>query len=517
MFGSAVIVFREVLEAALVIGIVLAATRGMAGSRAWVAGGIAGGVAVALLVAAGAGRISEAFEGAGQELLNAAILGTAVLMLGWHSVWMRRHGAQIAREMQSVGRAVGSGARPLHVLAVVVGLAVLREGSEVVLFLYGISAGGTGAAGLLAGSLVGLAAGLAAGALMYFGLLRIPARAMFSVTGALLVLLAAGMAGQAAAYLVQGGVLPALVEPLWDASGWLPEGGVAGQLLHVLAGYDDRPSAMHVLAWFATVAAILGAGRWVNRGNRPAQEAGRAATAAGLVIAAALTLQPGDARADHVVYSPLVEYGEKAIEIRGDYDFDPKPGLDGGQSYKLEYEWTPMSRWLSEILVEYEREPAESLTATEIASENIFQLTEQGQYWADFGVLAEFAYSLERNHPNALEIALLGQKDWGRNEVRVNLVFEQELEDGADLEMEYRWQYRYRLDERYEPGIEMYGGAGEWGDVGNFDEHQQQIGPGLYGKFRTSDGAVKYELALLFGLTDPTPAETLRFMIEYEF
>ncbi|MFO1406671.1 MAG: FTR1 family protein [Steroidobacteraceae bacterium] len=514
MVGSAIIVFREVLEAALVIGIVLAATRGTAGSRAWVAGGVAAGIAAAILVAAGAGRIGEAFEGVGQELLNATILGLAALMLGWHGVWMRRHGAELAREMQSVGRDVGAGARPLHVLAVVVGLAVLREGSEVVLFLYGVAAGGAGGSGLLAGSLAGLAAGLAAGALMYFGLLRIPARAMFRVTGLLLVLLAAGMAGQSAAMLVQAGTLPAIAAPLWDTSGWLPEGGVAGQLLHALAGYDDRPSATQALAWVATVVAILAAGRWVDRTARALP---RAAAASAVVAAAVLGLRPVDARADHVVYSPLVEDGEKAVEIRGHYDFDPDPALDGGQSYKLEYEWTPMSRWLSEILVEYEREPGEDLAATEIASENVFQLTEQGRYWADFGLLAEFAYSLERGGANALEVALLGQKDWGRNEVRVNLVFEQELEDDADLEVEYRWQYRYRLDERFEPGVEMYGGAGDWGDLGNFDEHEQQLGPGLYGKFRTSDGAVKYELALLFGLTDQTPDETLRFMVEYEF
>ena len=238
---------------------------------------------------------------------------------------------------------------------------------------------------------------------------------------------------------------------------------------------------------------------------------------AAMLAVTALGAVPGAARADHVVYSPLVEYGEKAIEIRGHYDIDPSPELDGGQAYKIEYEWTPAERWLTELLVEYEREPGENLAATEIASENVFQLTEQGKYWADFGLLAEFAYSLERGGANAFEFALLGQKDWGRNEFRLNMVFEQEIEDDADLEIEYRWQYRYRMDERFEPGVEMYGGAGEWGDLGDFNEHEQQIGPGLYGKFRTDDGAVRYEVALLFGLTGETPAETVRFMIEDEF
>jgi high-affinity iron transporter len=514
VLGSLVIVFREVLEAALVIGIVLAATRGLAGSRAWVAGGVLAGVSLSLVVAGGAESISSAFEGVGQEVLNASILGLAVMMLAWHSVWMQKHGAEIARDMKSVGREVNAGARPLHLLALVVGLAVLREGSEVVLFLYGIAAGGADSRTLLAGSMLGLAAGVAAGALMYFGLLRIPTHRLFAVTGWLIVLLAAGMAGQAAALLVQAGLLPGLVVPLWDSSAWLPAHGVIGQLLHVLVGYDDRPSLAQLIAFSATLAGIVTLARVVNR---PAPRLHPVAALPALLLALAVAGHPTESRADHVVYSPLVEDGEKAIELRGHYDFDGSKTLDGGQAYKAEFEWSPVSRWLTELLVKYEREPGESLKATEVASENIFQLTEQGEHWADFGVLAEFAYSLERGGSNALELALLAQKDFGRNEARVNLVFEQPLENGADLEMSYRWQYRYRLDEGFEPGLEMYGGLGDWGNAGAFNDHEQQLGPAMYGRFHTREGAFKYELGLLFGLTDVTPDTTVRFLLEYEF
>ncbi len=514
MLGSAVIVFREVLEAALVIGIVLAASRGIASSRRWVLAGLLAGIAGSLLVAAGAESIASALEGVGQEVMNASILFGAVLMLAWHCVWMQKHGADIAREMRAVGHDVSTGTRPLHVLALVVGLAVLREGSEVVLFLYGIAAGGAGSGALLGGSVLGLAAGVAAGAVLYFGLVRVPTRHLFSVTNWLIVLLAAGMAGQGTGYLVQAGILPALVDPIWDASSVLPEHGVVGQLLHVLVGYDDRPSAMQLLAFAATLFGIVALSRVVN--GRPATLKQAAAVPAS-ILAIGLTGHAPPARADHVVYSPLVEQGEMAIELRGHYDFDGRSSLDGGQAYKLEFEYAPTSRWLTELLVEYEREPGESLEATEIASENIFQLTEQGQYWADFGLLAEYAYSLEDDGADAIELGLLGQKDFGRNEVRVNLLFEQALESGADLELGYRWQYRYRLEERFEPGIEMYGGLGDWGAFGSFNDHEQQLGPAMYGKFRTANGAFKYELGLLFGLTDATPDTTMRFMVEYEF
>src|SRR5690242_10681816 len=140
MLGALVIVFREVLEAGLIVGIVMAATRGVAGRGRWIGIGIGGGVLGAAFVAFFAGAISQAFQGAGQELFNAAVLATAVVMLMWHNAWMARHGREIAAEMRNIGTAVSEGAKPLTALAIVVGVAVLREGSEVVLFLYGIMA-----------------------------------------------------------------------------------------------------------------------------------------------------------------------------------------------------------------------------------------------------------------------------------------------------------------------------------------------------------------------------------------
>lgn len=103
-----------------------------------------GGLLGACVVAGLADRLAEVAAGMGQELFNAIVLFTAVALLGWHNVWMQRHGRELAQQMTRVGRAVLSGERPLYALAVVVGLAVLREGAEVVLFLYGIASAGRG-------------------------------------------------------------------------------------------------------------------------------------------------------------------------------------------------------------------------------------------------------------------------------------------------------------------------------------------------------------------------------------
>lgn len=266
MLASLLIVFREVLEAGLIVGIVLAATQGIAGRGRWIASGIAAGVLGASLLAMFAGALSNALSGNGQEVFDAGILIVAVAMLSWHIVWMASHGRELAREMKAMGRAVGRGERSLFAMSVVVAVAVLREGSEVVLFLYGIAASTkTGPGPLLLGGALGVLAGAAISWLLYRGLLAIPIGRLFSVTNALVALLAAGMAGQAAAILAGADLIPAWGYQLWDTSWLLSDGSMLGRAMHALVGYSDRPMGIQVAAYLATLAALIGAHRWINR------------------------------------------------------------------------------------------------------------------------------------------------------------------------------------------------------------------------------------------------------------
>jgi high-affinity iron transporter len=258
MLSALLIVFREVIEAGLIVGIVLAATKGVPRRALAISGGVSGGVAGALLVAAFAGELASLFEGSGQELFNASILLLAVAMLTWHNVWMASHGREMARELKAAGHEVAMGKRTLAALGIVVGVAVLREGSEVVLFLYGIAAqGGTSHASLLAGGALGLAGGAAVSALIYFGLLAIPVGRLFSVTSGLITLLAAGMAAQAALFLQNGGYINGLDATLWNSSWLLPEDSIAGRLLHTLIGYVEAPDAAQLVAYLGTIAIII--------------------------------------------------------------------------------------------------------------------------------------------------------------------------------------------------------------------------------------------------------------------
>lgn len=274
MFAALLIVFREVLEAGLIVGIVLAATTGIPGRSRFIAIGAAGGLAGACVLALFAQGLGNAFSGTGQEIFNASALTAAVLMLAWHTGWMARHGRDLSRDMKSLGRSVATGDRTLAAMAMVVGVAILREGAEVVLFLYGVTvSGGEAPAALLLGGLGGIGLGVGLSWLIYRGLLIIPTGRLFSVTNILLSLLAAGMAGQAAVYLVRAGLLPPLGDQIWDTSGLLPDNGLVGRALHALVGYSDRPMGVQLIAYAVVVAALLVLQRLLaspTAGRRPA-------------------------------------------------------------------------------------------------------------------------------------------------------------------------------------------------------------------------------------------------------
>ncbi len=258
MLASALIVFREVLEAALVVAVILGATKGLGGRRSWIAWGVAAGVLGAVVVALLMGRIAESLSGAGQPVFEAGVLLSAVAMLGWHNVWMARHGKRMADDLKRLGRDVGVGRKSMAALFAATAIAVLREGSEIVLFLYGVSASGAGSVSIVMGGLLGVAAGVAAGFALYLGLMKIPVKHFFRATGWMILLLAAGMASQAAAFLNQADLLPAISDRVWDTSWLLSLDSVGGAVLKTLIGYTPNPTGLQLVFYAATLLVIGG-------------------------------------------------------------------------------------------------------------------------------------------------------------------------------------------------------------------------------------------------------------------
>ena len=267
MFAAALIVFRETLEAALFVGIIAAATKLLPRRSGWLAGGVAAGVAGALLLALTARQVSAWADGIGQDLVNIAILAVALTMLVWHCVWVSTHGRQMAMDARRIGHSLQDGPRKPWALSVVVALAVLREGAETVLFVAGSVTGGSpvGTASVLLACALGLAAGAVVGVGLYAGLSRIPTQKLFTATNVLIALLAASIASQLARALAQAGLVELGSAPLWDSSAWLSSDSALGTLLHALVGYDARPSALQLVFYLAVLASIYIGTRVVTR------------------------------------------------------------------------------------------------------------------------------------------------------------------------------------------------------------------------------------------------------------
>jgi len=260
MLASLLIVFREVLEAGLIIGVVLAAIKGIPRRGNWTIGGIAAGILCAILVIPFAEELKEGFFGIGKDLSNAIILLVAVPMLVWHQYWMASYGRQMIGVVRAIGRDVELGRRSLLAISVVVAVAVFREGAETVLFLYGIAvSGGEDWTILLLWGLLGACLGLLVSTLFYQGLIAVPVGQLFVFTGWLIAFLAAGMADQAAAILVRADFLSPWGDQLWDTSWLLSERSIPGLALRTLVGYSDRPMGVQLVAWIVVFGVVSSA------------------------------------------------------------------------------------------------------------------------------------------------------------------------------------------------------------------------------------------------------------------
>jgi high-affinity iron transporter len=269
MFATILIVFRESLEAALLVGVVAAATRGLAGRGRWLSAGVVAGFIGAVILALLAGQLSGWLDGLGQDVVNIGVLSLALTMLLWHCVWVASHTREMVTEARDLGQSVQQGRRTPWALLLVVSLAVLREGAETVLFVSGSLTGAAdsqpgmillaGTSGVLLGALVGI--------VIYAGLSRVPTRHVFSVTNVLIALLAASLGSQLVRSLTQAGFLQAWTSPMWDSSKVLSQESPLGTLMHALVGYDARPSAAQLSAYVAVLGFIYIGSRLMN--SRP--------------------------------------------------------------------------------------------------------------------------------------------------------------------------------------------------------------------------------------------------------
>lgn len=252
-----IVVFREIIEISLIIGILSAATKGILYRERYIAGGLMLGVLGSVALAYTMDNISSMVDGDGQEIFNGIVLILASLLITWTVIWMQKHSKSLSGELKALANKVRTGDKTILSLLLVTTLSVLREGSEIVLFTYGIFMTGISFAQLMMGFFAGMLCGSLCGLALYYGMMKIFGRYFFKITTWILVFLSCAILSQGVGYLVSVEVVPSIIDPIWDSSGLISDQSIVGKILNICIGYIDQPSATVVIAYIVNFLVLM--------------------------------------------------------------------------------------------------------------------------------------------------------------------------------------------------------------------------------------------------------------------
>jgi hypothetical protein len=239
--------------------------------------------------------------------------------------------------------------------------------------------------------------------------------------------------------------------------------------------------------------------------------------AGALAMPAAAVAGPASA-----IYSPIVDYREWELELKGGM-FNWGRGEEGERAAKLAFGYGLAPRWAVEFEAEYSQTPGQAARVEEYEFENIIQLTEHGEHWLDAGIFAELEHNRLENS-NTLVLGPMFQTEIYRAQVNLNVYFERRLsalhteggeESDAREAIKYQAQWKYNLRAGFQPGVQAFGSLG---DPAHLHSEQLSVGPAFFGTLNLGDArSLRYDFAVLGGLTRGTPDAAVRFQLEYEF
>ena len=253
MGAALLITLREGIEAALIVSILLAYLRQLgrmdrARSILW---GVVGAILVSVAVAGVLFALAAEFSGIGEQIFEGLTSLLAVCVLTWMIFWMRRQGGKVKGEIQhKVDGALAGGGLAMGAVAFAV---VVREGIETALFLFSATQATQGTGGAIPGVLggvTGLSIAAALGYLLFKGSVKLNLRSFFTYTGAIVLVVSAGLFAFSMSELQEAGILPGFGAKAFDLTRSLPDASGLGSVLHALLGYQSNPTWLAVGAWF---------------------------------------------------------------------------------------------------------------------------------------------------------------------------------------------------------------------------------------------------------------------------
>jgi hypothetical protein len=220
------------------------------------------------------------------------------------------------------------------------------------------------------------------------------------------------------------------------------------------------------------------------------------------------------------VFTPNIDQGEKEISFK--YGFNDK-NIDIDHVAKVGFGFAPTNNWMYEINLSHQRANGSGESFLEI--ENKFRLTDEGKHPYEIGFIQEVGIALQKERPNELSLGPMFQYDYEKFRANTNFLFEREFGSNPNHEdfktdLKYQTQVKYRYMKQFEFGLQGFGTLGEWDHWDKSNQQDHRWGPMISGKFKLSekdDEALKYDLGILFGLTDASPNLTLRSKFVYIF
>ncbi|WP_341755252.1 FTR1 family protein [Candidatus Tisiphia endosymbiont of Ptychoptera albimana] len=258
MFKIALVVFRECLEIALLLGVILAVTKQLEKSRIYIIAGVMLGTVSAALFAFFTRSITVAFSGLGDEIFNSGVILLTVALIGWTIVWMQGYGIKIKQNLNDLSVKISSGDSSYIMLVLIVAATILREGMEIIILVYSISSVEIiDSNSYLLGLIIGIVSGLTLGVIIYLGLIKIVNQLyIFRISSILLMLVASGFAAEAAGILSSSGIITILSDQLWDSSWLISDRSIYGKFLKMITGYIARPNGLQVVFYVCTLGLI---------------------------------------------------------------------------------------------------------------------------------------------------------------------------------------------------------------------------------------------------------------------
>ncbi len=498
MLDAVMLVLRETLEAALFISLLMALGSHLALSKRWTLFAIPLGLCASWILSRMAGPIAEAFDGSGQELVNGALYLAAILCfiaLNALLVPVILRGRDDARDTRPA-RIDGIAFKTL--LVTIVSCSMAREGSEVWIYLSSFAGKPSAWSAAVTGGLIGTGIGLSLCALVYYAFSFMRPKRFLPLFLGLTTLVVGGLSMQLAKQGLQVGWLDS-GKSLWDSSWLVSERSWFGEFLHALFGYDANPDLTQAIFYFGALTAMAACLAWQLWAFKR-----RTGVLAFLALSAMLPTPL--IAATHGIYHPYVNTHEREIEYgitwRGIGD-----DAVSLQRASLAYAWTDNFSTELYLLSEFATHDQPRARAYEFEAR--WQLTEQGEYSSDWGLLLEVEAGAGQDR-HEISAGVLWEKELGQRWVAAaNGMLEYEF--GSDVrdefETAFRGQLRYLLSPAFEPAVEIY-----------LDDTDYAIGPVALGAYRLAAGRqLRWEVGLYFGINEATPSLSLRSGVEFEF